>query len=179
MNMNIHRIILLMLVVFIVEGSLMPWIIPANFADQLIPHFNFVLVIFAAIFSSRHYALGLGLSFGLLQDVIYYGNAIGIHFFFMGIIGYGVGLLFERKRLNILIVISIIGIAYLTYDCAIYGINYVFKLVHGSFPWALVHHILPSLFFQLLFAIIVFIPARKMFEKLIVVNYSESSDENI
>jgi rod shape-determining protein MreD len=177
--MNIHRIVLLMLAVFILEGALVPWIIPTSLADRLFPHFNFVLVIFAAIFSSRHYALGLGLGFGLLQDIMYYGNAIGIHFFFMGIIGYGVGIVFERKRLNVLVVISIIGIAYLAYDCAVYGINYVFKLVNGSFPWALLTYILPSLFFQLLFAILVYIPARKMFEKLVLVNYSETTEENL
>ena len=177
--MNIHRIVLLMLAIFILEGSLMPWLIPSSLADRLIPHFNFVLIIFSALYSSRHYALGLGLGFGLLQDIMYYGNAIGIHFFFMGIIGYGVGILFERKRLNVLVVISIIGLAYLAYDCAVYGINYLFRLANGSFPWALITHILPSLFFQLIFAIIVFIPARKMFEKLVVTNYSDTSEENL
>lgn len=177
--MNIHRIVLLMLAFFIIEGALMPWLIPASLADRLFPHFNFVLVIYAAIFSSRHYALALGLGFGLLQDILYYGHAIGIHFFFMGIIGYGVGIIFERKRLNVLVVISIIGIAYLAYDCAVYGINYVFKLVNGTFPWALLTYILPSLFFQLLFAVIIYIPARKWFEKLVLSQYSEATEENL
>lgn len=177
--MNIHRIVLLMLAVFILEGALLPWIIPSSLADRIFPHLNFVLVMFAAIYSTRHYALGLGLGFGLLQDIMYYGNVIGIHFFFMGIIGYGVGILFERKRINVLIVISIIGIAYLLYDCAVYGTYLVFELVNGSFAWALLTYILPSLFFQLLFAIIVFIPARKMFEKLVQANYSDSTEENI
>ena len=175
--MSINKIIVIMLAIFILEGSLLPWIIPEGFGTRIIPHFTFVMVMYAAIYSSRYYALGLGLGFGLLQDILFYGNVIGTHFFFVGIIGYTVGIMFERKRVSILAVISIIGIACLVYDSAVYGINYVFQMNSGSYAWALLEYILPSLFLQLFFVLVVYIPTRKMFEGLITVQYSDVSDE--
>lgn len=158
------RIVLIMLGVFILEGALMPWLIPASFGDRIIPHFSFIMVMFAALYGSRHQALALGMGFGLLQDIMYYGHVIGANFFFMGLIGYVFGVLLERKKATLLLAIAAIGFACIGYDSALYFVYKVFKLTTGSYPWALIQYILPSLFLQLVFALCIYVPVRKMYE---------------
>lgn len=173
--MSMNRIVLLMLAIFVLEGSLMPWLIPADYADRIIPHFTFVLVIFAGLYASRYHALFLGMSFGLLQDIIYYGHVIGPHFFFMGLIGYAVGKLLERRKATLLLAIAVVGFACLAYDSALQFVYSTFKITNGSYPWALIQYILPSLFLQLVFTLCIYVPVRKMFEKR--ARAGESSDE--
>lgn len=173
--MSMNRIVLLMLAIFLVEGSLIPWLIPGSYSDRVIPHFTFVIVIFSALYGSRHQALFLGMGFGLLQDVLYYGHMIGPHFFFMGLIGYLVGVVLERKKTTLLLAISVVGFACLAYDSALYFVYSVFKFTNGSYPWALIQYILPSLFLQLVFTLCIYVPVRKMFEKRM--RSAESSEE--
>lgn len=160
-----NRIILLMLVIFVLEGALLPWLIPNSYSDRVIPHFIFVLVILSALYGSRYQALILGMSFGLLQDIIYYGHVIGPHFFFMGLIGYLVGVVLERRKTTLLLAISVVGFACLAYDSALYFVYSIFRITNGSYQWALVQYILPSLFLQLAFTLCIYVPVRKMFEK--------------
>lgn len=171
------RIILLILVIFIVEGSLMPWIIPAGYGDRIIPHFTFVAVMYAALYGTRHLALILGMIFGLLQDVMYYGHMIGTHFFVMAIIGYVTGLLLERKRVTLLMAIAMIGFACIAYDTALFYVYRVFKLGVNSYPWALIQYILPSLFLQIIFALCTYIPLRKMFDSYLSQHTPKAADE--
>lgn len=160
-----NRIILLMLVIFVLEGALLPWLIPNSYSDRVIPHFLFVLVILSALYGSRYQALILGMSFGLLQDIIYYGHVIGPHFFFMGLIGYLVGVVLERRKTTLLLAISVVGFACLAYDSALYFVYSIFRITNGSYQWALIQYILPSLFLQLAFTLCIYVPVRKMFEK--------------
>ncbi|MCR2802631.1 rod shape-determining protein MreD [Paenibacillus soyae] len=162
--MSMNRIVSIMLLLFVLEGALMPWIIPDGFGDRIIPHFIFVIVIYSALYGNRHLALMLGAGFGLLQDVVYYGHLLGLHFFTMGLIGYFTGVLLERKRATVMMAITIIGFACLLYDTSLFYIYKVFRITDSSYAWALLHYILPSLFLQLAFALACYIPVRRMFE---------------
>lgn len=173
--MSMNRIVLLMLAIFVLEGSLVPWLIPSSYSDRIFSHFIFVIVIFSALYGSRYQALFLGMSFGLLQDIIYYGHVIGPHFFFMGLLGYLVGIILERKKTTLLLAISVVGFACLAYDSALYFVYYIFRITNATYPWSLIHYILPSLFLQLAFTLCAYVPLRKMFEKRM--KNAESSDE--
>lgn len=162
--MSMNRILLFMFLLFVVEGAVMPWIIPAGFGHRIIPHFVFVVVIFSGLYSRRHLALLLGVSFGMLQDVVYFGHLLGINAFVMGLMGYFTGVLFERRRSTVMMAISIIGFACLLYDSVIFFIYRVFRITNESYAFALIDHILPSLFLQLAFALACYVPARKWFE---------------
>jgi len=175
--MSLNRIVLIILIIFVLEGALMPWLIPSSFGDRIIPHFTFVMVIFASLYGSRHQALALGMGFGLLQDIMYYGHVMGAHFFFMGLIGYLIGILLERKKATLMLAISVIGFASIGFDSVLYFINKVFKLTTGSYPWALIQYILPSLFLQLVFALLFYVPVRKMFESRKQFHSSDSAEE--
>lgn len=162
--MSMNRIIGLMLLLFLIEGAIMPWIIPAGYGDRIIPHFIFVIVLFSALYGNRHQALMLGAGFGLLQDLIYYGHLIGGHFFMMGLIGYFTGVLLERKRVTVMMALTVIGFACILYDTALLYIYKVFRITDASYAWALLNHILPSLFLQIAFALACYIPVRRIFE---------------
>jgi len=174
--MRLNRIILLMLLLFVIEGAVMPWIIPAGFGQRIIPHFVFVMVIFSGLYSRRHLALMLGISFGLLQDIVYFGHLLGINAFIMGLMGYFTGVLLEHRRSTIMMAISVIGFACLLYDSVIYFIYKVFRITNESYAWALIDHILPSLFLQLAFALLCYVPARKWFEGQMMVK-AEKDEE--
>ncbi|WP_081735286.1 rod shape-determining protein MreD [Paenibacillus gorillae] len=163
-GMSINRLIGVMFLLFIIEGAIMPWIIPVDLAGRIVPHFTFVFVIYAALYSGRHHALLLGIGFGMLQDVVFFGHLMGVHAFVMGLIGYFTGLLLERKRSTLLTALSVIGLACLVNDTFVYFIYKAFRITNESYAWALLDHILPSLFLQLVFALICYVPARKLCE---------------
>lgn len=162
--MSMNRIVLIMLLVFLIEGTVLPWLIPGSFGSRIIPHFIFVIVIFSGLYGTRHQALFLGAGFGLLQDIVYYGHMIGAQFFVMGLLGYLTGMLLERKRVTIMMALTVVGFACLLYDSALFSIYKVFQITNASYAWALIHHILPSLFLQLGFALAAYVPVRRMFE---------------
>ncbi|MDQ6418627.1 rod shape-determining protein MreD [Paenibacillus sp. LHD-117] len=162
--MSMNRILALMLLVFVIEGALMPWIIPEGFGARIIPHFIFVIVLFSALYGNRHQALLLGSAFGLLQDVVYFGQLLGVNFFAMGLLGYFTGVLLERKRATVMMAITVIGFACIIYDSSLFFIYKVFRITSASYAWALLNHILPSLFLQIAFALAVYVLVRRIFE---------------
>ncbi len=159
-----NRILLLMLLIFIIEGTIMPWLIPAGYGDRIVPHFILVSVIFAALYTDRHRALLLGVSFGFLQDIVYFGHLLGVHSFVMGLLGYFIGLLLDRRRATLMMAVTVVGFACILYDSVIFFIYSVFRITSETYAFALLNHILPSLFLQLVFAIAIYVPARRMLE---------------
>ncbi|GKU75719.1 rod shape-determining protein MreD [Paenibacillus sp. L3-i20] len=174
--MSMNRIVCLILLLFVIEGTLIPWFIPDGFGDRIIPHFVFVIVLFSALYGSRHQALLLGAGFGLLQDIVYYGHLLGAHFFIMGLIGYFTGMLLERKRVTIMMALTVVGFACILYDTTLFFIYKVFRISNVDYAWALLNHILPSLFLQLAFALLCYVPVRRMFESR-VASSSEKDEE--
>ncbi|WP_336784516.1 rod shape-determining protein MreD [Paenibacillus sp. MMO-177] len=170
---GINRLILVMLLLFIVEGAIMPWLIPFELTGRLVPHFMFVFVVFAALYSGRHRALFFGISFGFLQDVVYFGHLMGVNAFAMGLIGYYAGVLLERRRSTLLTALSVVGLGSILYDTIVYFVNMVFRITNETYAWALMDHILPSLFLQLVFALAVYVPARRLFDSHLRPNAEE------
>lgn len=132
--MSMNRILLLMFLLFIIEGTVMSWIIPAGFGHRIIPHFVFVIVIFSGLYSRRHLALLLGICFGMLQDIVYFGHLLGTNAFIMGLMGYFTGVLLERRRSTIMMAISVIGFACLLYDSVIFSYTAYFALRMKAMP---------------------------------------------
>jgi rod shape-determining protein MreD len=162
--MNLRLAVLVMLLLFIIEGTIMPWIIPELWLHRLVPHFTFVFVLYSALYTGRHTALMLGIAFGFLQDIVFYGHMLGVHSFAMGICGYLAGLLLERRRVPLMMALSVIGLGCLLYDSIVYLIYRAFEITHDLYAYAIMEYILPSLFLQLGFALLVYIPARRWFE---------------
>lgn len=162
--MNMRIAVGCMFLAFIVETTIVPWLVPIEWYGRVVPHFTFIFVLYSALYTGRHAALVLGLSFGLLQDIVFYGHMIGVHTFAMGLCGYVTGLLLERKRSPLLLALSVIGLAFLLYDSVVYMIYRAFRVTAETYTYVLMDSILPSLFLQLGFALAVYIPARKLLE---------------
>jgi len=174
--MSIQRIILVMLLFFFSEGTIFYWLLPDSLVGRVVPQFVLAFVLFAGMYRGRHTALLLGLFFGLLQDIAFYGRIIGVDSFTFALVGYLCGLLLEGRRSTLLMALSMIGLFTFISSTIVHYIYRVFKLTTLSYEWALFNHILPSLFLQLLFALLLYVPARRWFEGSLKKN-KEDEDE--
>src|SRR5689334_14420344 len=93
---------IILFILFLFEGTVMPMIIPTAWHSNVIvaPHFTFIVILFMAIYVSRHWALAYGLIFGMLHDFVYYGPMIGTYTFGMGLASYLIGLISYRSKAN-------------------------------------------------------------------------------
>ncbi|AGA58646.1 rod shape-determining protein MreD [Thermobacillus composti KWC4] len=162
--MNKKLVIPLMVLLFMLETTVVPWLIPEPMYGRIAPHFVFVAALYAGLYAGRHQALLLGFFFGLVQDIVFYGHLLGVHSLLMGVIAYLTGLLLEGKRIPMLTALAVIGLACFLYDAAAYGVYRIFRVTHETFEFVLLHSIAPSLFLQIGFALAVYVPARRLFE---------------
>jgi rod shape-determining protein MreD len=151
-------------VLFLFEGTVMPLMIPSAWQSKInvTSHFTFIVILFIAIYVSRHWALAYGLAFGMLHDIVYYGPMLGTYAFGLGLISYLTGLLSLYSKANLLTSMLLIVSGNFLLELIVYGIYRVFQITHISFHFAMTYHILPSTLVNLLFAIIIYVPIRKL-----------------
>ncbi|HEY0829305.1 MAG TPA: rod shape-determining protein MreD [Bacilli bacterium] len=161
-----RNLIWFLILLFLLEGTMIPWLIPEVWSThvQVAPHFITVTILYMAIFMNRYYALVFGLIFGLLQDIIYFGHTVGLQSFSMGLTGYLIGLIFRSAHLSMFSALSAIFVGIFTYEGIVYALYRLFRIVEFSFSWALMQIVLPSLVINLLFALLIYIPARNYLE---------------
>ncbi|NOV04075.1 rod shape-determining protein MreD [Paenibacillus planticolens] len=164
--MNRHLLWLILLGLFILQGSIVVWLLPASWQGSVhvTPHFTLVFILFIGLFHHRHSALIYGLIFGLLHDFNYYGAMLGVYSFGMGLTGYLAGLAQRRQPNLIFYNLLITGVGLLLFEFINYGINRLFKLIDIDLNFALTHYMLPSVLFNLLFALVCYVPIRKLLE---------------
>ncbi|MBD0381691.1 rod shape-determining protein MreD [Paenibacillus sedimenti] len=164
--MTRHLLWLILLGLFVLQGTIAHWLIPSSWQGQVYvaPHFTLVFILFIGLFHHRHTALIYGLIFGLLQDFNYYSSILGIYSFGMGLTGYLAGLTQRRQPNLIFYNLLITGIGLLLFELINYGINRLFKLIDIDLEFALTHYMLPSVLFNLLFALLCYVPIRKLLE---------------
>lgn len=144
----------------------MVWLLPASWQSivYVTPNLTLVFIMFIGLFHHRHAALIYGLLFGLLHDFIYYGAVLGVYSFGMGLVGYLTGLA-QRKQPNLIFYnLLIASLGLLIFEFLNYGINRLFKLITIDLNFALTHYMLPSVLFNLLVALICYVPIRKLLE---------------
>lgn len=166
-------------VLFLFEGTVMPLITPSVWQSKIdvTSHFTFIIILFIAIYVSRHWALTYGLAFGMLHDIVYYGPMLGTYTFILGLVAYLIGLLSAYSKANLLRSMLFIVLGDFLLECMLYGIYRVFQITHISVHFALTYHILPSLLINLLFAILIYVPMRKLLENVGAEREREEEDE--
>ncbi|MDQ0878016.1 rod shape-determining protein MreD [Paenibacillus sp. V4I3] len=164
--MTRHLLWLILLGLFILQGTLLIWLIPSAWQSSVnvTPHLTLVFILFIGLFHHRHTALIYGLLFGLLHDFNYYGSMLGVYSFGMGLTGYLAGLAQRRQPNLIFYNLLITGVGLLLFEFINYGINRLFKLIDIDLKFALTHYMLPSVLFNLLIALICYVPIRKLLE---------------
>lgn len=161
-------ITLILFGLFVLEGAVMPWLLPEMWLDSIMirPHLVFVVILYISIYLNRHIALGFGLGFGLLQDFIYLGPMIGTHSFNFGLTSYLIGLIFQGVHIRLVSSLFFIAVGNFMFECIHYGLYRMFELISISFQYALLHQMIPSVLFNLLFALIIYVPFRKIVESM-------------
>jgi rod shape-determining protein MreD len=156
------------MLLFILEGTFLQWIIPTVWQSKVYvaPHFILVIVIYIGLYVNRHTSLIYGLVFGFLQDIIYTSPMLGPIAFSMGLTGYLAGLTHRRLHSNIVVSMVVISMGNLFFDCMMYGLYRLFQITHLDLQWAFFHQMLPSMLINLLFALLVYVPVRKLFESI-------------
>ncbi|PYI52249.1 rod shape-determining protein MreD [Paenibacillus flagellatus] len=165
--MRRYGITIVLFVLFLLEGTILEWIIPPVWQSTVlvVPHVVFVGVLLVGLFKNRYQALGYGLAFGMLQDFIYYGHALGVHSFSMGLVGYVAGLAFRAASRGVVISLIAAALGSFAYDSLVYGIyRFFLGVVRLDYQWTFLHQILPSMLFNALIALLLYMPARKWFE---------------
>jgi len=164
-SMRINWVILLGIVLMIVENSVIPWLIPPGWSDRLLPHLTFILTLFVAGFAGRHPAFLFGLGFGLLQDVLSYGQLIGPYAFGMGLIGYLAGLLAEYKTYSISLFSWAVVVFGMLLDSIVFSIYDLFRLTDLRFAHVFYWQVAPTALLQLLIALAMYVPVRRYLVK--------------
>lgn len=162
---------------FVLEGTVLKWIIPVVWQEQVIVATQFVLVgiLFVGIFWSRHRAFIYGLSFGLLHDIVYYGaTMIGTYSFAMGLIGYAAGWLSMPRKPNIISSMSVVTAGCFLFEFIVYGLYRLFRVSAEPLEYVLMHQMLPSVLINLLFALLVYVPLRKWLEETAALHAKET-----
>ncbi|GKS10405.1 rod shape-determining protein MreD [Paenibacillus chitinolyticus] len=159
---------LILFSLLILEGSLIHWLIPDSWQQSVRISSNFMLIIilYIGLYLNRHSALLYGLGFGLLHDFVYFGHILGVYSFGFGLVGYIAGLLPRRQTNLIFTTLMTMGVGVLIFEIIKFGINRLFNIVTVNFQFAFTHIMLPSVLFNMLFALAVYIPMRKLMEAL-------------
>lgn len=159
---------IILFALFILEGTLLQWLIPEAWRSKVYvaPHFILVIVLYIGLYINRHTALMYGLIFGLLQDILYSSPMLGPLSFSMGLAGYLAGLTHRRLYSNIIVSMLVIAVGNLFFEWLLYGLYRLFQTTHLDLQWAFFHQMLPSMLINLLFALAVYVPVRKLFESM-------------
>jgi rod shape-determining protein MreD len=163
-------------VTFLLEGTLLQWLVPGAWQSKIYvaPHFMLVFVLYIGLYMNRHTALIYGLVIGLFQDFIYYSPMLGPISFSMGLTGYLAGLMHGRVYSSIVVSMMVIAMGNLAYESIIYALYRLFRVTHVELQWVFLHQMLPSMLINLLFALAVYVPLRKYFESLPATTSSEA-----
>jgi rod shape-determining protein MreD len=161
-----YALVLILYVVFLFEGYVMHMILPTAWLGVVAPHFTFIMILFISIYVSRHWGLAFGLAFGMLHDIVYYGPMLGTYSFGMGLVAYLIGLMSQRSRANMLMVVMLIIVGNFLFEGMVYGIYRIFQITHLTMNEALIHQVLPSILMNLLFALLIYVPLRKLLENI-------------
>jgi len=166
--MRQHRLVALLLLVFMLEGTLLQLLVPAIWQSKVMvsPQLILIAVLYISVFLGRHRGALYGLGFGMLHDIVYYGPMLGTFAFGMGLSAYLVGWLAQRTRGGLLSSLLLIAFGNLVFLWTHYGIYRVFQITHNEVEQTFLYQMVPSLLVDLLIALAIYVPMRKLLEPL-------------
>lgn len=176
--MTRHLVWIILFGLLLLQSSVMPWLLPAAWqgATRVDPHLMLTVVLYIGIHVGRHPALAYGIGFGLLHDFLFYGNMIGVYSFGMGLTGYLAGLTQRLARPSMLFNLVVVGIGQFLFDAINFALNRLFKTTADSFDYSLTHHMLPSLLFNVAIALLIYVPIRKLLERVATTGKTDTEE---
>ena len=151
---------------FLIQGTILKWIIPASWQSDLVvaPQLTLVIVLMIGLYGNRYWALMAGLSLGLLQDIVFYGPMIGTYTFTLGLMGYLAGLAGLRRGSGVVMGMAFVAAGDLLFHFILFSIYRLFQLSHMPLSFLFFRQMIPTLLFDLLFAFAIFAVVRHKLE---------------
>jgi len=159
--MRMNRTIVSTILLLLIQTSVLPWIIPYEWHDRLLPNLPFLMTVYVALFSGRHRGFLFGLCFGLLEDSLFYGHLLGAYGFGMGLLGYLIGLSAERRPRLLGSTMLAIGFGSFALDSIVFWVYKLFQVTELTYGFALYWEIVPTLLLQLILALLLYMPVRR------------------
>ena len=161
-----QKILFFLFFLFIIQTTIWPYFMPNSWYFHLSSNLVYTAILLVAIYDHSRIATLLGIGFGLLQDVVFYGDVIGPQAFSMGLCVYIIGFFFHRPRLSALEMGFVIIIGTILMDILLFVIYKLFHLHHLSLQWVFVRYMLPNLCIHFVFALMIYVPLRKQLQGL-------------
>ncbi|MEN0644272.1 rod shape-determining protein MreD [Alkalicoccobacillus gibsonii] len=153
----------LLLFLLVIEGTIVPNAV-ANFLQMdavMVPRFLIVVIVFVGIFIGRKESLILGLILGCIYDIVY-TEFLGIYAFGLGFIGYLFAFSTKRIQDSIIVPIVLSCVAILFFEYYQYSIIQMLGVSEWSAGQFAKDRLLPTILFNLAFAIVAIFPVRKL-----------------
>jgi rod shape-determining protein MreD len=159
--MKQFKLFLFLFLLFLIEGTIMPHLIPYQTGDhfELVPAFVMVAVLMIAFFANVHWGMRYAILFGLLMDIVN-TSVIGVYAFSMGLSLYITYLLSRWVNLNLImtLVLSIFGVLLLQTE--VYLIYLMIGVTTQPTASFLIWRLPSTLGLNAAFALILFFPFR-------------------
>jgi rod shape-determining protein MreD len=165
--MERNLIWLALFALFVIEGAMLPPLIPDWFGFTAHVNAQLVLVgvMLIGLLYNRHSALLYGICFGFMHDLIY-GQMLGVSAFALGLTGYLLGLLFASKYETVARNLFVMLLGLLFYEAVIVLFYFAFNLYTPVFSFSFfLHEWLPAWILNFLFALVIYYPARHVLQK--------------
>lgn len=168
---------LVLLLFFLLEGGLFPWLLPAPRPEgfALAPRLVLVGILYMSMFRHRHVGLACGLVFGFMQDIVYESPMLGVHALSMAAAAYTAGAAGGRVKSGLMLPFAIVSFGLAFSEMIVYLLYRLFQVIDLSFSDFVARQLAPTLLFNLLLAVLLYVPARKWLEPLPVKRDEESA----
>lgn len=163
MGMKNRWLVLLLLLFFLLDGALFPWLLPQPGPDgfAVSPRLAMTGILYAAMFRGRNLGLALGLVFGFMQDVVYDGPMLGVHAFSMAAASYAAGTAGMRVKSGFLLPLLIVAFGLACQEGIAFSLYRLFQVADMSWSDFAVRRLAPTLLANLAAAAALHVPASR------------------
>ncbi len=156
---------LTILLLFILEGTVLQIISPNAWGLSwlAVPRFALAGAVMISLLLGRREGLYYGLGIGLLQDVLF-GKIIGVYSLTMMVSCYFAGLVVLLFQRNLAVMFVTICLVLFGHEWLLYSLFRLFSTSPVDVQWVLSNQILPTVGFNVLFALLIYIPLSHLCE---------------
>ncbi|MCL1630512.1 rod shape-determining protein MreD [Sporolactobacillus sp. CPB3-1] len=165
--MKQSKIFILLLFLFLIQGTVMP-LLP--FSDawgkvQPVSEFVFVALILTSFFGSLSLSLRYALIFGFLTDIVY-SSILGVYAFCFGVTVYLVHALSKWVNLNAVMTVLLVSLGICMVQAEIYLIYSMIGIAKQQIEFFFQYHLLPTIGLNALFTLLLYYPYKRLLEKI-------------
>lgn len=159
--------ILFLLFLFMLEGTVMQWLVPdvwgANWT--VVPAFSLVMVVLISFYFPGHQGIAYGSVLGLMHDLTF-GHVIGAYLFSFTLAAYFTEQMAKQYRRHSVLVVVATLVALTMHLFVIYGLYSLFDITQMGWNWMVYRLLVPSLLFNVLFTIVLLRPLKRWLAKM-------------